>query len=222
MRRDGQEREFVVRADGRYPVLVKGHASEEQTRPIRRTGLTLAIGIVLVVSLATGIIWATRQYARSPSGGAPAKDYVSLTIGLDPATGLDQYSPANFSVPAGVPVQFTITNHDNGTNPVANSVGVVRGTVDGTESLSLPGQAAQIITALPGNQVSHTFTVESGGVYVSVAIPAATSSSQPTVVTFTVVFGTPGSYVWMCMAPCDMQAMGVPGFMTGTITVVSG
>ncbi len=226
MRRDGTEREFVVRADGKYPVVARRDAFHEPSsngiRPIRRTGLTLAIAVVLVMSLAAGVIWATRQYAPSPSNATPAKDYIYLTIGFNSATGLDEYFPANFSVPAGVPVQFTITNYDNGTNPVANAVGVVRGTVDGTESVSVAGQPPQVLSALAGNEVSHTFTIESGGVFVSAAMPAAVSLSQPTVVTFTVLFNTPGIYTWHCLAPCDLQAMGVPGFMTGTMTVVSG
>lgn len=90
------------------------------------------------------------------SGGGPA--YVNLTIAVNPVNGLDQYFPANFTVPSGVPVVITITNYDTGIN---NVTGMPAGT-------------------------SHTFTIPKLGI--SEAVPAAIGDNVPSVTSYTITF----------------------------------
>lgn len=100
---------------------------------------------------------------------------------------------------------MTITNYDNGTNPVADSVGAVTGTLGGTVQVN-----GQTVTSIPGSGVSHTFTIPSIGLNVPLP-PSAT-------VTFTILVEAPGVYAWHCLAPCDTNAMATAGFMQGTMT----
>jgi hypothetical protein len=147
--------------------------------------------------------------------------HVYLTVAYNPFTTLDEYFPANFTVPANVPVIITITNYDNGTNAVPSGFENVRGTVGGTETVTDATAADRSVTSVPATAVAHTFTIMSGGLNVNAPIPAA-QGTTPTVVTFTLQLSQAGLVSWHCMAPCDDQAMSTPGFMTGTITVVSG
>jgi hypothetical protein len=189
---------------------------------MRRTtqgGSVVAIGVLcLVIGLIGGAMLARPgSPSATPTGGA----HVYLSVAYNPYTGLDEYFPANFTVPANVPVIITITNYDNGTNTVPTDFAVVRGTVGGTETVTDATAADRILTSVPATEVTHTFTVMSGDLNVNVPIPAA-QGTTPTVVTFTVQFSQTGLINWHCMAPCDNQAMSTPGFMTGTITVVNG
>ncbi len=156
-----------------------------------------------------------------PAVATTGTDHVYLTVAYNPYTGLDEYFPANLSVPANVPVIITITNYDNGTNTVPSVYASVRGTVGGTETVTDATVAQRTVTSVQATEVAHTFTIMSGGLDINVPIPAA-QGTTPTVVTFTLQFSQPGLINWHCMAPCDDQAMSTPGFMTGTITVVSG
>ncbi len=196
------ERNRVVRAStfaGRNAVIV--------------AGLALVLGVVLGIGVGNAVHGA----AAPASNTAPAHIY--LTVAFNPGTGLDEFFPGNFSVPVGVPVIFTITNYDNGTNLVSTADAQVSGTEGGTESVQLWGQAAQNVTSVDTSTISHTFSVIQGPYSLNVPIPASTDLAHPTVVTFTATFGTTGSFTWRCMTPCDGTAMVTPGFMMGTVTV---
>lgn len=132
--------------------------------------------------------------------------HLYLTVGFNFTTGEDQYYPANFSVPADVEVVVTITNYDNGTNPVPDQEGRVTGTVGNTATAS-----GASFASIPGSQVSHTFSVPALGI--NVPIPASST------VVFSLMLEQPGTYAWHCLAPCDANAMATPGFMEGTLTV---
>ncbi len=69
------------------------------------------------------------------------------------------------------------------------------------------------VTSIPGDLLSHTFSVTALGV--NVPIPALST------VTFTRIVERTGSCTWDRKAPCDANAMATPGFMQGTLTVGS-
>ncbi len=175
------------------------------------------VGLVLLVLgvLAGGIL----GHLSAPTVVSKSDtDHLYLAIAYDPYTGLDKYFPANFSVPANVPVVITITNYDNGTNAVPAAFTQVLGTVDGTEAVTNATASGVPVTSVPVGQVAHTFTLITGPYTINVPIPAA-QGTTPTVVTFTVVFTSAGQFQWHCMAPCDDAAMTTPGLMTGFVTV---
>ncbi len=173
-------------------------------RPITsRIGL-LTIGIVIPLALIGGAILTEVLEPQGQSITTPPHLY--LTVGFNFTTGEDEYYPANFTIPADVNVVVTITNYDNGTNPVPDPVGRVTGTVGGSAIIN-----GQTVTSIPGASVSHTFTVMALGI--NVPIPASST------VTFTIRPEGTGTYQWHCMAPCDPNAMDTPGFMQGTLTV---
>lgn len=182
--------------------------------------LAVVLGVFLGASLSPG--------SANASGSAPPAsatvDHLYLTVAFDPVTGLDQYFPANFTVPAHTLVIVTVTNYDNGTNTVPASAGQVVGTVGGTIVVAAPGAAPQTVSAVDVTDIAHTFTVPgTGGAYqLNVPIPPAGPTGAPTVVTFGTYFNSTGSLVWMCLAPCDGESMSTPGLMTGTITVTAG
>lgn len=180
------------------------------------TMVTVGAFVLVLGVLGGGILGHLAAPATVASSGS---DHLYLTIGFDPYSGLDQYFPANFSVPASVPVTITITNYDNGTNIVPAAFSQVLGTVGGTETVTNATVSGTAVTAVPVDQIAHTFTLMSSPYDINVPVPAAVGTT-PTVVTFTVVFTSAGQFVWHCMAPCDGAAMNTPGFMTGTVTVV--
>lgn len=181
-------------------------------RPIGSGTLLWVGAFVLILGvLAGGILGHLAAPAVATTSSA---EHLYLSVAYNPFTGLDEYFPANFSVPANVPVTITITNYDNGTNTVPAAYGQVLGTVGGTETVN--GVA---VTSVAGDQIAHTFTIVSSPYSINVPIPAA-QDQTPTVVSFTVVFATTGQFEWHCMAPCDDAAMTTPGFMTGAVTVV--
>lgn len=166
-------------------------------------------------------------HAPASAGGA-STDYLYLTIAFNPTSGLDEYFPANFTVPANVPVVIQITNYDDGTNAVPAGYTSVAGTAGGTMTVQYGGTTAakSTVTSVDAGAIAHTFTIPSMGSGASgtpqklnVPVPAATAAG-PTVVTFTVTFPTAGAIVWLCMAPCDPSSMATPGLMTGTVSVV--
>ncbi|HYM39991.1 MAG TPA: hypothetical protein VEY12_07600 [Thermoplasmata archaeon] len=179
--------------------------------------------IVATLALAIGIAAGAGggYFMRNPTaaGSGPSPEHLYLTVAFNPGTGLDEFFPANFSVDAGVPVTITITNYDNGTNAVSTADAQVSGTIGNSESVQMWGEAAQNTTSIPVSTVSHTFSILESPYDLNVPIPASTSLSQPTVVTFTVVFDTTGTFVWRCLTPCDSTAMVTPGFMQGTVTI---
>ncbi len=173
-------------------------------RPLSRTERLLIVGIILPLALIAG---AVLSETLEPQGHTiTSSPHLYLTVGFNFTTGEDEYFPANFTVPADVNVVVTITNYDNATNPVPDSLGKVTGTVGGTALIN-----GQTVTSIPGRAVSHTFTILSLGV--NVPLPASST------VTFTLLFESPGSYPWHCLAPCDTKAMATVGFMEGTLTV---
>jgi hypothetical protein len=189
-------------------------------RTATKGGSVVAIGVLcLLIGLIGGAV--LERTSSPPASATTSTVHVYLTVAYNPFTGVDEYFPANLTVPANVPVVMTITNYDNGTNAVASYYAAVRGTVGGTETVTDAAAPEKTLASVPATDVAHTFTIMSGGIDINVPIPAA-QRTIPTIVTFTVQFSQAGPITWHCMAPCDDQAMSTPGFMTGTITVVSG
>ncbi len=186
-------------------------------RPMR-TGAVVMTGVVLLVLglLAGGILG---HVATTPVVMTSGTDHLYLTIAFDPYTGLDQYFPANFTVPANVPVVITITNYDNGSNQIPPGFNQVSGTVGGTETVTNGTLSGAALSTVAADHVAHTFTLDAAPYNINVPVPAA-DGQIPTVVTFTVVFTSTGQFQWHCMAMCDGSAMTTPGFMMGTVTVV--
>lgn len=210
------------------PLLTEQESKEVAERAERalakaraaRRAIVIVAGLALVIGVALGIGVGNSMRGSATSTTPPPPEHLYLTIAYDPATGLDEFFPANFSVPANDPVTITITNYDNGQNPVSAADASVSGTVGGTETVQLWGQAPQNVTSVNTTQVSHTFSMLQGPYSLNVPIPASTSLAQPTVVTFTAVFTTTGTFTWRCLTPCDDVAMATPGFMQGTVTVL--
>lgn len=199
--------------------------------------LSIGVGVVLAgfVAVSLGSSSATPAAPAAPTTSVPAVDLMYLTIAFNPATGTDEYFPANFTLPAHELIKFTITSYDNGTNVVPASAAMVMGTVgDIAKVQSAPGAIVTTFSQLPSNRIAHTFTVQApsassggmgmgmgGGSYLlNVPVESAASLAAPAVVTFSAYFNETGSLSWMCMAPCDPTAMMDAGFMSGTISVV--
>lgn len=166
--------------------------------------VSFAIGLGLVVTLPV-----------SPSTGSGAANgpvhYVNLTIVLNGTNGWPQYVPANFTVPVGIAL-FTITDQDAPVNWSACDC-VVRGTIGGTELFN-----NTTVRTVPSTNVAHTFTVPPLGLNVL--------SPGNATIQFRVNLQGPGSFTWFCLAPCGAGSdpygtapMGVPGYMSGTMTV---
>jgi hypothetical protein len=172
-----------------------------------------AAGTLISLAVGFGLVVALPAVPASNGNGAPIGPihYVNLSVGIDPLNGWPQYTPANFSVPTGRAV-FTIVDNDM---PMAWSgcPCPVGGTVGGVELLN--GTA---VGDVPGTNVAHTFNIPVMGLQVL--------SPGQSVVQFSVDLGRAGVFYWYCFAPCGTGAnpyttppMGVPGFMTGTMTV---
>ncbi len=186
-------------------------------RPIGSGTLAWVGLLVLVLGVMGGAIVG---HVAAPAVASPSvPEHLYLTVAFDPYTGADRYFPGNFSIPANVPVTITITNYDNGTNPVPASYGQVLGTVGGTETVTNATMNGVAVASVPADHVAHTFTLISSPYDINVPIPAA-DGQTPTVVSFTVQFSATGVFDWHCMAPCDGQAMETAGYMTGSVTVV--
>ncbi len=182
--------------------------------PTRTKTRFLALGLVLGLVVAGGGFLAFGSALAPAPAATPSEtagpSHVVLTIAINPITGWPQYTPANFSVGKG---EVTITIVDDDV-PMAfpGCQCNVSGTLGGVELIN------GTPTALVSNtNVAHTFDVPSLGINVL--------SPAETVVTFSAYFNETGSFTWMCVAPCGGASptappMGVPGYMTGTITVV--
>ena len=186
-------------------------------RPMRSGAVVMTGAVLLVFGLLAGGILG--HVAAPPVVTTTGTDHLYLTVAYNPFTGLDEYFPANFTVPVNVPVVITITNYDNGTNMIPTGGNRVLGTVGGTETVTNSTMTGVPVASIPADLVAHTFTLDASPYNVNVPIPAA-DYQTPTVVSFTVVFTTTGQFVWHCMAMCDDAAMTTPGFMMGTVTVV--
>ncbi len=169
----------------------------------------LAFSVVVLLLVWTGVTASANANAPpSPASSGPAHMY--LTVQVNPVNGQPQYSPANFTVPHGV-VLFTILDFDA---PVAWSGCPcnVTGTVGGTESVN-----GTPMSDVPSTNIAHTFTIPD--LNLNVVSPGMST------VTFTVDLASPGVYTWVCVDPCGSDGysgapMGVPGYMSGTMTVV--
>lgn len=168
----------------------------------------LSVGVVV----AGGLTLATAPPSTPGSSLASGTSYLNLSIVVNPTNGWPQFSPANFSISPGK-VVVTITDEDSVMAWTACTCSVT-GTVGGIESIN-GTPAAQVDTA----NVAHTFTVPKLGINVL--------SPGQSAVSFTLDLSAPGTYVWLCEAPCGQGTdgytsppMGVAGFMTGSMTVV--
>jgi len=171
-------------------------------------GAGLAFGVVLMFVLWAGVASTANASAASPVGADPPAN-MYLTIQLNPVTGWPQYSPANFSVPSGL-VVFTIVNYDVPANWSGCPCNVT-GTVGDTETVN-----ATTYAEVPSSNVAHTFDIPALGL--NVLVPGMST------VTFALDLTQPGTYTWICEMPCGADGfsgppMGLPGYMTGTITV---
>lgn len=178
--------------------------------------------IAVLTVLATAAVAAYFGHSNSTNAAAPSAAPVPatlyLTYAFNPGNGLDEVFPANFTVPSHMPVMVTITNYDNGTNPVPLANSQVAGTVGPATLRISESGTPTTYTSLPMSNIVHTFTVIKG-TPVNVPIPPAQDLANPSIVSFLVYFNSSGSFQWMCLAPCDNGAMMTPGYMTGTMTV---
>ncbi len=124
-----------------------------------------AVAVVLVLVVLVGFLagfglsgTGSSSTSSSSSSSTPSTFNVSIQIGWNPNTGLDEMFPSNLTVPAGVPVKMTFYNYDQGVNTVVG---------------------------MPAN-TSHTFSIKSLGI--NVPIPAALSNNTPTVTSFVYTF----------------------------------
>jgi len=169
------------------------------------TLLSLAVGVGLIVAFP---VQPASNGSSAPTG---AVEYVNLSINIDPSNGWPQYSPANFSVAPGQ-VVFTIVDNDS---PMywTGCPCTVTGTSGGVELVN--GTPVHVV---PPDNVAHSFNIP--------ALNLAVYSPGANTTRFTVYITNPGEFVWLCVVPCGTGAdpyttapMGVPGFMTGTMTV---
>ena len=168
----------------------------------------LALGVMVMV-----VAWATISATANASPSSPPPTgaaHAYLTVQINPETGWPQYSPANFTVPAGA-VVFTIIDYDSPTNWTGCSCNVT-GTVGGTEIVN--GTSHSVV---PNTNVAHTFSIPS--LHLNVLSPGMST------VTFTVDLTQAGTFTWYCVTPCGTNGytggpMSTPGYMTGTITAV--
>jgi heme/copper-type cytochrome/quinol oxidase subunit 2 len=203
------------------------HSKESRAERVG-SGILTAIVLIVITLVITwflfGIVYNV-GVGSPPSGNNAPPETTSVniyqTISFSPWQGHDQYYPANFTVPTGVPVHFEIASYDNGTNYLPLGAGMIYGTTTGTETISggAPGTPQGAVSTVPANDTTHTFTIKSGGVNLNIIVPPTANVAYPVDVSFTVVFPTAGTYTWFCQAPCDPYSMSTPGYMNGEITV---
>ncbi|MCI4325360.1 MAG: hypothetical protein L3K00_05735 [Thermoplasmata archaeon] len=179
--------------------------------PSRELVTLFVVGTLVSLGFGFGLVLAIPVPASNSTAAPPGPtSYVNLTVSINPLNGWPQYSPANFTIPAGT-VVFTIVDNDSPMNWTACPC-PVRGTVGGTELLN-----GTPMTSIPSANVAHTFNIPALGVQVL-------SPGQSTV-QFSVAVSQPGEYIWYCFAPCgtgmdpyNSPPMDVAGYMTGTMT----
>lgn len=176
--------------------------------------LIVVFGLVAVVYPASTAPAAT----STTSTGSPVV-YRNLSIAFNPSRGTFDYSSAALSVPAGVRVVFTITNYDPSVARVPTSSDAqVLGTIGNTISVASAGHTMSM-TVVPTTDISHTFTISSGGLHLNVPVPPAASSTSPTEVTFSAVFPVTGTFEWGCVVLCGPDGTMALSTMYGTLTV---
>jgi hypothetical protein len=179
------------------------------------------IAVVTVIASAGVATYLGQSSAGSPRAApaAAGPGHLYLTYAFNAGNGLDQVFPANFTVASHVPVFISITNYDNGTNPIPMMNAQVRGTVGPVNRMMMGSMmGGSTFWSLSSDAITHTFTMMSGS-NLNVPIPPAADLSHPSVLTFVAYFNSTGAFQWMCLAPCDGTAMVSLGFMTGTVTV---
>lgn len=144
-------------------------------------------------------------------------------------------SAANIQLPADTNIILTVLNYDNGTDAlsqamysyvmgtannsifVANVSGITANQLQNPELL--PSQLdGSVVTLVQPSEVSHSFTVISGNVFVNVPImPHSLVSTSFTL--------PPGDYIWQCQCACGSTpdgwggSMGAAGWMSGVVHV---
>ncbi len=99
------------------------------------------------------------------SGASGATQYLNLSIGANESNGLDQVTPANFSLHHGIRTILTITNFDTGVNPTAPMWRQVMGTASGGESVAYGNSRnSSVLSCVPASQISHTLTISLIGI----------------------------------------------------------
>lgn len=172
------------------------------------------VAVTMIIAVLTGgfAVLAADSLTPDRSPNPPATTrYLNLTIELNRSTGWPEYSPANFSVPLGRLV-VTIVDQDAPAAWLACTCRVT-GTVGGSEVVN----GTSVASVSPAN-VAHTFTV--GALGINVLSPGEST------VSFTLALARAGVFTWNCVTPCGQGTngytsppMGVPGYMTGTMTV---
>lgn len=188
-----------------------------------KAALALAVVIPLLLGVVAGgiVVSVLRSPPAASTPSTPSgPDYLYLTIAFNPETGLDQYFPANFTVPAHTLVVVTIADYDDASNPVSDATGCVKGTVGNTETITNASHpSGEAVACIPGSEVAHTFSLNTSAYDLNVPVPPSESIAVPVLVTFSAYFNTTGQFVWHCLAPCDGVSMVTLGFMMGTITI---
>ena len=182
--------------------------------PPRTLFVYFVAGTLISLGVGFGLVIAIPPQPNGPGSALPPTpvSYVNLTIDVNNTTGYPYYTPANFSVPAGVAI-FTIMDYDDPINwsgcpcPVTGTVGDIE-VINGTP-----------MSVVPATNVAHTFNIPELGLQVL-------SPGGGVAVQFKVDLTHAGAFSWYCLAPCGTGAnpynsppMGVPGLMTGTMTV---
>jgi len=150
-------------------------------------------------------------------GGAGYDAFVlaaNANTGIVPAPATNTTAPGtndnNVTVKAGTTVDFVLTTIDtavlqNFSDTVSTPFTVYNDTASGVvASRYSEGQA---ISNMP---IGHTFTITQLGL--NIPIPPTT------VVSFSVTFSKPGTYMFMCDTPCG-PGMGLNGYMQGFVIV---
>ncbi len=131
-------------------------------------------------------------------------------------------SSSVIKVPFGKEVRISIVNYDPGTSlpfgsSTENASGVVGGVIlvsdsvmaDNSQQLAL--NSVQYVTEIPAQDISHTFTTNTG-----LNIPVFPHSTE---VAYT-YFNTVGNYTWGCMCDCGAPSMDSSGSMMGQLIVL--
>jgi hypothetical protein len=183
-------------------------------RLLSTRGAQVVLGVAIAAAFAltgAGIYLLTQSPAQNAS--------VNLVIQRNVVTGTYGYAVTSVFVPHARQVDFTITNWDPQSHSVMPQYLVVSGTMDEMTVYMhggmMGGTQGQMMGSLTAGQISHTFTMMTGGYSLNIPVPAAPDSSTPSVLTFTMLVNGPMSLEWGCMA----NGMGDPGAMTGTFVV---
>jgi hypothetical protein len=190
-------------------------------RPVWAASLTpravfayFAAGVLISFGVGVGLIVALPPPTAGATSAGEQTYFENLTIVVNATNGWPQYLPANFTVHTGL-VVFTITDFDSVMSWSACPCRVT-GTVGNNEWIN----NTTTVPILSGQNVAHSFNIPKLGL--AVYLPGMSS------VRFTVDLLNPGQFYWVCIVPCGTGAnpynsppMGVPGWMMGTMTIVS-